>query len=101
MGNDRQKGRGPGPDRKVTLRTGDIVRWLYRESPERFTVNQIAEQYDITRGEAHRRVRYMLIYQLAKKTGVIVAHRAGRKEFSYSLTDWGRKYATYKPKSKR
>lgn len=86
---DKQSGGGP----ERPLRTVDIVRWLYAECPERFTVNDIAEQYDIRRGEAYRRVQYMLIYQLARKLGQVEAHRAGRKESAYSLTDWGRRYA--------
>lgn len=86
--------RGPGPAREKPLRTLHIVRWLYTSSPDRFTVNDIAEQYGIKRGEAYRRVQYMLVYQLAKKIGHVEAHRAGRKETAYALTDWGRKYAT-------
>lgn len=87
-----------GPQRP--LRTVDIVRWLYAESPERFTVDDVAERYGITNGEAYRRVQYMLIYQLARKLGQIEAHRAGRPKNAYALTAWGRKYATDQAKGK-
>ena len=86
--------RGPGSPRETPLRTLDIVRWLYATTPERFTVADIMEQYSITNGEAHRRVKYMLIYQLAKKLGQAEAHRSGRKEHVYTLTAWGRRYST-------
>jgi hypothetical protein len=39
-------------------------------------------------------VKYMLIYQLARKLGVAEAHRAGRRENVYTLTAWGRRYST-------
>jgi response regulator of citrate/malate metabolism len=95
----QEKKASGGPQRP--LKTLDIVRWLYAESPERFTVNDVAEKYGIERGEAYRRVQYMLIYQLARKLGTVEAHRAGRKETAYTLTNWGRKYATDQAKGRK
>jgi transposase InsO family protein len=94
-------GRGPGPARETPLRTVDIVRWIYATRPERFTVNDVASKYEITNGEANRRVRYMMMYQLAKRAGEAEAHRAGRREIIYTLTAWGRKYASNKANAKR
>jgi hypothetical protein len=88
--------RGPGPARETPLRTVDIVRWLYATRPDRFTVNDIVDEYDITNGEANRRVKYMAIYGLAKKLGIAEAHRSGRPQILYTLTDWGRRYASNK-----
>jgi len=76
------------------LRTVDIVRWLYDHSPERFTANAIADKYGITRGESYRRVQYMVILGLVRRLGYAEAHRAGRKEIVYCITEWGRKYAS-------
>lgn len=88
--------RGPrkGPSRdEPRLRTVEIVKWLWRTSPERFTANDIAKQYGITRGESYRRIQYMKVYGLVTKVGEAEAHRAGRREIVYALTRWGRKYS--------
>jgi DNA-binding MarR family transcriptional regulator len=98
---EEKGGRGPGPARETPLRTVDIVRWLYQTRPDRFTVNDIADEYDITNGEANRRVKYMAIYGLAKKLGEAEVHRVGRRQILYTLTDWGRKYASNKANLKK
>lgn len=83
------------------LRTKEIVLWLWRTRPDRFTASEIMAEFEIPRGEAYRRMQYMVIYGLAKRLGAVEAHRAGRREVAYTLTNWGRKYGTDQSKRKK
>jgi len=75
------------------LRTADIVVWLYKNMPERFTVRDIVQNYGILRGEAQRRVNYMIhAWGAARCVGEARAHRVGRRARVYALTDWGLRY---------
>lgn len=75
------------------LRTRDVLVWLYRTKPDRFTVKDIVSEYDISRGEAQRRVNYMRFgWGAVKPVGKIKAHRRGRREIEYALTRWGLQY---------
>jgi predicted transcriptional regulator len=97
-------GKGPGDwtdGKPPRVRTRDVAIWLWKTSPERFTVDEIAKHYEIARGDAHRRVQYMLVYGIAKRLGEIEANRPGRRRVAYTLTDWGKKYAGDQSKKKR
>lgn len=83
------------------LRTKEIVLWVYRTRPERFTASEIMGEFEIPRGEAYRRMQYMVIYGLAKRLGTVEANRAGRREMAYTLTAWGRKYGADQSKRKK
>jgi hypothetical protein len=43
----------------------------------------------------------MLVYGFAKRLGEIEAHRAGRRRVAYTLTAWGKKYATDQSRKKK
>ncbi len=89
-------GQGPGnwtDGEEPRLRTKDVVIWLWKTAPDRFTVDEIAKHFEVARGDAYRRVQYMMVYGMARRLGEIEAHRAGRRRMAYSLTAWGRKYA--------
>jgi hypothetical protein len=58
-------------------------------------------EFEIARGEAYRRMQYMVIYGLAKRLGAVEAHRAGRREIAYTLTTWGKKYSTDQSKKRK
>lgn len=92
----------PYSDEEPRLRSVEILLWLYREHPEQFTIKDIVSEYGITRGEAQRRVNYMLhIWGAVRLTGKLQAHRRGRKEIAYALTRWGNKYAAKAQKRSR
>lgn len=96
------KGPTKGPQREEPrLRTKEIVLWLWRSRPDRFTATEIMAEFEIARGEAYRRMQYMVIYGLAKRLGAVEAHRAGRREMAYTLTAWGRKYGTDQSRKKK
>jgi hypothetical protein len=81
------------------LRSADILVWLYRERPERFTIRDIMQRFEIARGEAQRRVNYMRhAWGAVKVLGKLRAHRRGRREIEYGLTTWGQKYAARRVK---
>lgn len=84
--------RGPGKPRAVPIRTVDIVHWLQKAHAEEFRIADILRQYAMKRGEAQRRVQYMIVYQLARRLGPIKTEEPGRREVAYSLTDWGKRY---------
>lgn len=87
-------------EQEPRLRTKEIVLWIWRTRPDRFTASEIMGEFEIPRGEAYRRMQYMVIYGLARKLGVVEAHRAGRREVAYSLTKWGKKYGADQSKRK-
>jgi len=96
------KGPAKGTQREEPrLRTKEIVLWIWRTRPDRFTASEIMGEFEIARGEAYRRMQYMVIYGLAKKLGAVEAHRAGRREMAYTLTAWGKKYGTDQSKKKK
>jgi hypothetical protein len=97
-------GKGPakGPQEgEPRLRTKEVVLWIYRTRPDRFTASEIMGEFEIPRGEAYRRMQYMVIYGLAKRLGAVEAHRSGRREVAYTLTAWGRKYGQDQSKRKK
>lgn len=80
----------PGQPR---LRTVEILVWLYRHKPDGFTIRDVMQQFDLQRGNAQRRVNYMrFIWGAVKAVGKLQAHRRGRREIVYGLTDWGKRY---------
>jgi len=80
--------------RKPRLRSADILLWLYRHRPDQFTIRDIMQQYEIQRGDAQRRVNYMrFVWNAVKLSGDLRAHRRGRREKTYALTAWGKRYA--------
>lgn len=81
------------------LRTADVLVWIYRNRPEGFTVRDVMQQFSIARGEAHRRIGYMVhAWGAAKEVSRLKAHRRGRREVVYALTAWGNKYAARRTK---
>jgi hypothetical protein len=81
------------------LRTADVLVWLYRNRPDRFTVRDVANHFKIAHGEAQRRVQYIVkLWHAARSIGRVEAHRRGRKEVEYELNDWGRKYGAKRVK---
>lgn len=81
--------------KQPALRTRDILIWLYRTTPEQFTIKDIVQEFDIKAGEARRRVGYMVVaWGAAKRIGLVKAHRRGRQEIAYTLTKWGQTYAS-------
>jgi hypothetical protein len=81
------------------LRTTEVLVWLYRNRPDRFTVRDVANHFKIAHGEAQRRVMYITSsWSAAYRIGAIAVHRRGRREIEYALTKWGRKYAAKKVK---
>jgi predicted transcriptional regulator len=83
------------------VRTRDVVIWLWKTSPERFTVDEVSKHFDVARGDAYRRVQYMVVYGMARRLGEVEAHRAGRRRVAYTLTDWGRKYGSDQSKKRK
>lgn len=56
-------------------------------------MNEIAAQYDIKRGEAYRRVKYMILYQLVRPMEKLEREgQVGRRQITYALTPWGHRY---------
>ena len=89
----------PNVPESPRLRSADILVWLYRELPERFTIRDIMGRFEIARGEAQRRVNYMRhTWGAVKILGALRAHRRGRREIAYTLTAWGQKYAARRVK---
>jgi predicted transcriptional regulator len=89
------KGPLKGPrEEDPALRTVEVVLWLWKNSPERFTANDIANHYEIDRGNAYRRIQYMIVWGMVRRVGEAEAHRAGRKQIVYGLTKWGRQYCS-------
>ena len=80
--------------RNPSIRSVDILVWIYKNCPERFTMNDILEEYpEMKHGEVTRRVNYMIHnWGAVKKLGEIEAHKQGRRKIAYCLTDWGYKY---------
>lgn len=84
------------------LRTTEILVWIYRNRPDRFTVRDVASRFKIAHGEAQRRVQYIAVsWSAASRIGAIAVHRRGRREIEYALTKWGRKYAAKRVKDGR
>lgn len=88
-------------DGKAELRTVDVLLWLYRQKPGLFTVRDIMDRYSMTRGEAQRRLNYMMIWGAVRRSGQIESHRPGRKSSGYEITKWGRKYGERRGSSGR
>lgn len=80
------------PKGRVALRTVDIAKWIYRHMPHRFTSRDVADQFRIERGEANRRIRYLITYGLVRLQGYASTHKPGRREKEYTLTAWGERY---------
>ncbi len=87
----------------MTTRSVDILVWLYRNHPDRFTIADIMRAFDLQRSNAHRRVSAYMhkAWGAVKPIGEVPTNRPGGREIIYALTKWGRKYAAQRAGQRR
>ena len=74
------------------LRTVDMVVWVHRNRPERFTMGDLMREFGLQRGEVYRRMQYLKLWGLVRSIGRAAANRRGPREIEFALTKWGMKY---------
>ena len=78
------------------LKTVDVLRWLWRQKPESFVSSDLMNKYNLTRGEANRRLSYLRLWGCVRRIGKAPSHRRGHPEIVYRVTRWGGQYAEAK-----
>lgn len=88
-------------DRDPKVRSADILVWLYRTQPDQeFTARDVAQAFKMSEADARRRLALMRVAWGAIVRGkeMMKAHRRGRRQLTYKLTAWGKKYSARRVK---